>query len=67
MKIYVIAICRTEWRGHNFGEAAVHVLGSRDASARRDTTAPPNSCKDGVGVGATFYNIPILMSPLRQQ
>ena len=36
-------------------------------SARRITTAPPNSCEGGVGVGATFYAIPIPMSPLRQQ
>jgi hypothetical protein len=36
-------------------------------STRRITTAPPNSCEGGVGVGATFYGIPIPMSPLRQQ
>lgn len=36
-------------------------------STRRVTTAPPNSCEGGVGVGATFYNIPIPMPPLRQQ
>src|SRR5215207_2856764 len=36
-------------------------------SARRITTAPPNTCEDGVGAGATFYTIPIPMSPLRQQ
>jgi hypothetical protein len=36
-------------------------------SARRITTAPPNSCEGGVGVGVTFYTIPIPMSPLRQQ
>ena len=36
-------------------------------SERRITTAPPNSCEGGVGVGATFYSIPIPMSPLRQQ
>ena len=36
-------------------------------STRRITTAPPNSCEGGVGVGATFYDIPIPMSPLRQQ
>ncbi|MGB8983460.1 MAG: hypothetical protein WCC12_16430 [Anaerolineales bacterium] len=36
-------------------------------STRRITTAPPNTCEGGVGVGATFYNIPIPMSPLRQQ
>ena len=36
-------------------------------SERRITTAPPNSCEGGVGVGATFYTIPIPMSALRQQ
>jgi hypothetical protein len=36
-------------------------------STRRITTVPPNSCEGGVGVGATFYNIPIPMSSLRQQ
>jgi hypothetical protein len=35
-------------------------------STRRITTAPPNSCEGGVGEGATFYNIPIPMPPLRQ-
>jgi hypothetical protein len=29
-------------------------------------TVPPNDCKGGVGVGATTYNIPIPMPPLRQ-
>ena len=36
-------------------------------SERRITTAPPNSCEGGVGVGATFYSIPIPLLPLRQQ
>jgi hypothetical protein len=36
-------------------------------SERRITTAPPNSCEGGVGVGATFYTIPIPMASLRQQ
>jgi len=36
-------------------------------SARRITTAPPNSCENGMGAGATFYNIPIPMPALRQQ
>jgi hypothetical protein len=30
-------------------------------------TTPPNTCQGGVGAGATFYNIPIPMPPLRQQ
>ena len=30
-------------------------------------TQPPNSCEGGIGAGATFYNIPIPMPPLRQQ
>jgi hypothetical protein len=36
-------------------------------STRRITTAPPNSCEGGVGVGATTYTIPIPMPSLRQQ
>jgi hypothetical protein len=36
-------------------------------STRRITTAPPNSCEKGVGTGATYYNIPVPMTPLRQQ
>jgi hypothetical protein len=35
-------------------------------SSRRVCTTPPNSCEGGVGVGATTYNIPIPMAPLRQ-
>src|SRR5687767_4527301 len=35
-------------------------------SSRRVCTVPPNSCEGGVGVGATTYNIPIPMAPLRQ-
>ena len=30
-------------------------------------TTPPNSCENGVGGGATFFNIPIPMPALRQQ
>jgi hypothetical protein len=29
-------------------------------------TTPPNTCQGGVGAGATSYNIPIPMAPLRQ-
>jgi hypothetical protein len=36
-------------------------------STRRITTAPPNSCENGVGAGATYFNIPIPMTALRQQ
>ena len=36
-------------------------------STRRITTVPPNSCEGGVGAGATFFNIPIPMPPLRQE
>jgi hypothetical protein len=35
-------------------------------ATRRVCTTPPNSCQGGVGVGATTYNIPIPMPPLRQ-
>jgi hypothetical protein len=35
-------------------------------SARGVTTAPPNTCERGVGTGATTYQIPIPMPPLRQ-
>jgi hypothetical protein len=30
-------------------------------------TTPPNACQNGVGAGATYYNIPIPMPALRQQ
>lgn len=30
-------------------------------------TTPPNSCENGLGAGATFFNIPIPMPALRQQ
>lgn len=36
-------------------------------STRTTSTAPPNSCEGGVGAGATYFNIPIPMPPLRQQ
>lgn len=35
-------------------------------SSRGVTTAPPNSCEGGVGVGATTYGIPLPMPALRQ-
>jgi len=30
-------------------------------------TTPPNTCEGGVGMGSTYFNIPIPMPPLRQQ
>ncbi|HEV3470207.1 MAG TPA: hypothetical protein VG148_12855 [Pyrinomonadaceae bacterium] len=36
-------------------------------STRRLCTTPPNTCEGGVGAGASAYNIPIPMPPLRQQ
>jgi len=36
-------------------------------STRRVCTTPPNSCEGGVGVGATAFDIPVPMLPLRQQ
>ena len=30
-------------------------------------TTPPNSCQGGIGAGASFFNIPIPMTALRQQ
>ncbi len=36
-------------------------------STRNISTQPPNSCEGGLGVGATFYNVPIPMLPLRQE
>lgn len=35
-------------------------------SARGMTTTPPNTCEHGVGGGATAYDVPIPMPPLRQ-
>lgn len=34
---------------------------------RTITTQPPNTCEDGMGGAASFYDIPIPMPPLRQQ
>jgi hypothetical protein len=34
---------------------------------RTITTQPPNTCEDGMGGAASFYNIPIPMPALRQQ
>ncbi|MEJ2483556.1 MAG: hypothetical protein P8049_10715 [Gemmatimonadota bacterium] len=36
-------------------------------SPRRISTAPPNSCEGGVGVGATEFDIPVPMPPLRRE
>jgi len=36
-------------------------------STRGVGTTPPNTCEDGMGVGATMYNIPIPMPALRQK
>jgi len=36
------------------------------SGTRSVCTVPPNSCEGGVGVGATHYNVPIPMQPLRQ-
>jgi hypothetical protein len=35
-------------------------------ATRRVCTTPPDSCEGGVGVGATTYDVPIPMPPLRQ-
>ena len=35
-------------------------------ATRRVCTTPPNTCEGGVGVGASTYNVPIPMPPLRQ-
>jgi hypothetical protein len=35
-------------------------------STRGVTTTPPNTCEGGVGAGATTYQVPIPMPPLRQ-
>ena len=40
--------------------------GPESASTRRVSTAPPNSCEDGIGVGAERFRIPIAMLALRQ-
>jgi len=36
------------------------------ASTRRITTAPPNSCEGGVGVGAATCSLPLPMPALRK-
>jgi hypothetical protein len=35
-------------------------------STRSVTTAPPNTCQGGVGVGSKTYSVPVPMSALRQ-
>lgn len=35
-------------------------------STRYVTTAPPNTCEGGVGVGSKTYSVPVPMTPLRQ-
>lgn len=40
--------------------------GPESASTRRISTAPPNSCEGGIGVGAASFGIPIAMLALRQ-
>ncbi|MEJ2312644.1 MAG: hypothetical protein P8Y11_09630 [Gemmatimonadales bacterium] len=39
--------------------------GAEEASSRRVSTAPPNSCEGGIGVGATELSIPVPMPALR--
>jgi hypothetical protein len=36
-------------------------------STRNISTAPPNSCENGMGIGASYFDIPIPMPALRQQ
>jgi hypothetical protein len=36
-------------------------------SARNLCTTPPNTCEDGMGVGASHFDIPIPIGPLRQE
>lgn len=45
-----------------------YMFWAAECSGKRSVcTTPPNSCEGGVGVGATFYNIPMTMPPLRGQ
>lgn len=53
--------------GTSSGMLGMMFWAAEKPSTRRITTAPPNSCENGVGAGATFYNIPIPMPALRQQ
>jgi hypothetical protein len=34
-------------------------------STRNLCTTPPNTCEDGMGVGASYFDIPIPIGPLR--
>jgi hypothetical protein len=43
-----------------------YMFWAAERPGRGTTTQPPNTCQGGVGVGATTYNIPIPMPPLRQ-
>jgi hypothetical protein len=53
--------------GTSSGMLGMMFWAAEKPSTRRITTAPPNSCENGVGAGATFYNIPIPMPALRQE
>lgn len=44
-----------------------YMFWAAERPSRGTSTQPPNSCEGGVGVGATTYDIPIPMPPLRQQ
>jgi hypothetical protein len=36
------------------------------SGTRNVCTIPPNTCEGGVGVGATTFDVPVPMPPLRQ-
>jgi hypothetical protein len=37
------------------------------SGTRSVSTAPPNSCENGMGGAMSYYSIPAAMPPLRQQ
>ena len=43
-----------------------YMFWAAERPGRGTTTQPPNGCEGGMGVAATFYNIPIPMPALRQ-
>lgn len=53
--------------GVTYGMLGYMFWAAECSGTRSVCTTPPNSCEGGVGVGATFYNIPIPMPLLRGQ
>jgi hypothetical protein len=62
-----VQTCAPHGAGATPGMLGFMFWASEMPSSRRITTAPPNDCQNGMGAGATAFNIPIPMPALRQQ